>query len=427
MSDLLLRMLCGVTLGLVLTLLLRRPARRMFGSAPAFTLWLLPVALVMLPGMTVAPHVVAGAHAVATGWANWMLAVWLVGAALMLARLAVVYAHLLRGARAVPVCWIPALDAAMPRAGMRRVRVYAAGPALLWALPRALILLPEDFLRRFGDAPTRELVLRHELTHARRGDAWWNLAMEIVCALLWFHPLAWWARPRFRLDQELACDATALRTAPARAASYARALLDSVAVPPGPALIPWLSEPQLKERIAMIGRIPPRALRRRAGFAAIALLLAAGLYLAGGQLPTEAATHAASSSALPSVDVSYKNHNPPRYPENAINNGEQGTVMLRIHVNPDGSVAKVDVDHAGTTASSAELQAVAVTAAENWKFNPGSKDGKPVGGWITVPVGFSLNPGGSSANPCPAGEAYATTTSTCVSTAPHFVPPASTR
>ncbi|MGH8111234.1 MAG: energy transducer TonB [Rhodanobacteraceae bacterium] len=75
--------------------------------------------------------------------------------------------------------------------------------------------------------------------------------------------------------------------------------------------------------------------------------------------------------------------------------------------------------------SSTELQAAAVTAAEGWKFNPGSKDGRPVGGWLTIPVMFSL---GGDVKPRPDGQAYALEAPfECVSTAPPFVPPASTR
>lgn len=49
MTETLLRMLCGATLGLALVLLLRRPARRVFGAGPAFTLWLLPIMLMLAP------------------------------------------------------------------------------------------------------------------------------------------------------------------------------------------------------------------------------------------------------------------------------------------------------------------------------------------------------------------------------------------
>lgn len=432
MAELMVRMLAGATLGLALVLLLRRPARRVFGADAAFTLWLLPVvlalapllpeqmaprAMIVLPGLTVTPHLAAStaARPAAIDWAQWLLAAWITGAAAALLRLAVRYVRLLRGLRGVPQTWARMLGQAAPNLDPRRVRVHDAGPAVLWALPRSLILLPADFAERFDGAASREVVLRHELTHAHRGDAWWSLAMEVASALLWFHPLAWIARSRFRLDQELACDAASLRASPERTTQYARALLDSVAVQPAPALIPWLAEPQLKERIAMITRIPPGALRRRAGFIAIAALLAGGLYAAGGQA-SAAAVQSGSHSTAPSVDVSYKNRNPPHYPKEAIKKGEQGNVVLDVTVDAAGKVTGVQVDQHGTDAPAA-LQVAAIKGAQNWKFNPGRKDGKPVGGVIQVPVNFSLNDDYSddhTPKPCPVGSVYETQTSRCV-------------
>lgn len=407
MTEVLLKVLLDSTIGLVLILLLRRPARRMFGAGPAFTLWLLPfvlalapllpqrlvpAAMVVLPGLTVTPHASVAATAYASsgnGVSLVLLALWVVGVVLCLARLAWHYVRLSSSVRRGSPAWLATVCEAVPGLGAGRMRVHVDGPAVLWALPHSLILLPEDFLRRFDTAAARELVLRHELTHARRGDTWWCLTMEIVSALLWFHPLAWLARPRFRLDQELACDAASLRALPSRRAGYARALLDSGAVQPVPALIPWLSEPQLKERIAMITRIQPGALRRRAGFLAIAALLVGGLLIAGGQTPVQAATQAMSSSIPPLVDVTYKNRHPPRYPVEAIRKGEQGRVVLNVHVDATGKVIKVDVDQVNTTAA-ADLQAAAVDAAQSWKFRPGAKDGRPIGGVVRVPITFSL-------------------------------------
>jgi TonB family protein len=404
MTEVLLRMLCGATLGLALVLLLRRPARRAFGAGAAFTLWLLPLvlalapllpeqvaprAMVVLPGLTVTPHLAASIAAppAVVDWGRWLLGLWFVGVAAALLRLALHYVRLLRGLRRVPENWTRMLTEAAPSFDPCCVRVHDAGPAVLWTLPRSLILLPADFPMRFSNAATRELVLLHELTHAHRGDAWWSLAMEIASALLWFHPLAWLALPRFRLDQELACDAASLRALPERHAGYARALLDSVAVQPVPVLIPWLAEPQLKERIAMIARIPPGALRRRAGFLAIAVVLAGGLYVAGGEAPAFAANHA--SSTTPSVDVTWKDAHPPHYPVEALHEGEQGMVVLDVTIDAHGQVTRVAVDPKGTTAA-AVLQDAAMDAAKDWRYAPGHKDGKAVGGVVRIPVNFSL-------------------------------------
>ncbi|HEX7324030.1 MAG TPA: M56 family metallopeptidase, partial [Rhodanobacteraceae bacterium] len=290
MTDVLLRLLLNVTLGLALALALRHPVRRAFGAGPAFALWLLPLALaaapllprrlaastvaVRLPVITITPHLGATVHGgAAFDWALLLVALWAAGAAFACGRLAWRYARLRVGVRDGSARWTAAVSGAAPGVDTRRLRMHAEGPAVLAAWPRSLLLLPADFAQRFGNAATRELVLRHELAHLHRGDAWWSLAMEAVSALLWFHPLAWLARPCFRLDQELACDAAALRSAPQHTARYARALLDSVAVQPVPALIPWLAEPQLKARIAMLARRMPGALRRRVGAAVIVVLL----------------------------------------------------------------------------------------------------------------------------------------------------------
>lgn len=426
MTESLLRVLLGVTVGLVAVLVLRRPARRIFGAGAAFTLWLLPVvsvlapllpgkvasmAMAALPGFWVSPD---AATALASGsmpfdWPQACIAMWLAGAVVALLRLGVHYVRLLGGLRGAPAAWTRALEQACPGFDIRRLREHAAGPAVLWALPRSLVLLPADFAERFDNEATLELVLRHEITHARRGDAWWSLAMEVASALLWFHPLAWLARPRFRLDQELACDAASLRASPESTAGYARALVDSVATQPAPALIPWLAEPQLKERIAMISRVQAGALRRRAGFLAVAALLAGCVFVVGGQTPVTAATAADARTMPPAVDVTFKNRNPPKYPIDAVKKGEQGNVLLNITVDAKGAIKDIAVDPKGTTAPQA-LQIAAIRAAQYWRFQPGSDHGEPVGGVIQVPINFSLH----ESNPCHAGEAYASALDKCV-------------
>jgi beta-lactamase regulating signal transducer with metallopeptidase domain len=256
MDAMLLHGLLFATMALALVLLARRPARRAFGAGPAFGLWLLPaLALVMpfapdvparwftLPAIRVLPDLIAGSATVPqevthTPWLRWL---WLAGAVAMALRLVAHYLRLRRQCRPLPTVVSARLQRHLDGFDPRRLRLHPAGPALLWA-PRSLLLLPADFLERF-DADERRLVLRHELTHLRRGDALWSLMAELAFVLLWFHPLAWLARPRFRLDQELACDERVLRDAPRDEAGYAHTLLHSVGLSPMPALIPWLDQP----------------------------------------------------------------------------------------------------------------------------------------------------------------------------------------
>jgi TonB family protein len=142
----------------------------------------------------------------------------------------------------------------------------------------------------------------------------------------------------------------------------------------------------------MISRIPPGALRRRAGFAAIALLLAGGLYVAGARAAVQAATQANAGNSSPRLEY----QNSPRYPIKAIHEGEQGVVMLTLVIDETGRVNKVAVDPAKTTAP-VELQTAAAQAANNWLFKPGMKDGRPVASGVEVPVAFLLKPHSLSA------------------------------
>ena len=393
MDALLLRGLSFATLALALVLLARRPARRAFGAGPAFGLWLLPVlALALpclpelhphwfaLPPLRILPDAAAAGVAIPQAHASapWLRWLWLAGAVAMTSRLLAHYLRLRRQSRSLPATMADRLRHELEGLDPRRLRLHPAGPAVLWA-PRSLLLLPADFLERF-DATERRLVLRHELTHLRRGDPLWSLLAELALALLWFHPLAWLARPRFRLDQELACDERVLRDAPHDEAGYAHALLHSVGLSPMPALIPWLDQPQLKERLTMIRRHRPGALRRRAGHAALAALMAGSVFVA----------QAAPRDQPAAQQLTYNARIQPRYPESAIKYKEQGTVVLMVLVGKDGKPLEIDVDPA-TRAAPALVEA-ARDAAMQWRFSPEIKNGKPVQGYARVPVEFRLDP-----------------------------------
>ena len=401
--DALLRSLTLVSAALALVLLIRRGARRGFGAGPACGLWLLPLLALLVPWLPSAPAGwvampavralpdVSHAAALASGapampWLRWL---WLAGVVLMSLRLGLHYRRLHRQLRPLPAGILAALRGTLDARALARLRLHPAGPAVLWA-PRSLVLLPADFLQRFTPGE-RALVLRHEFTHLHRGDALWSLLAELLLALLWFHPLAWLARPRFRLDQELACDERVLRDAPRKAAPYAHSLLRSVGINPTPALIPWLSEPQLKERLTMIERHPSGALRRRTGYLALAALLAGSVFVA----------QAATSDHQAGQKLSYNAPNPPRYPPAAIKGREQGTVVLDVLVHADGSVGTITYNAGQSTTTSADLIAAATDAARQWHFNPEVKHGKPVEGYARVPVDFSLSD--MDGKPSPAG------------------------
>ena len=102
-----------VTVGLACVLLARKPVRRLFGAGPAFTLWLLPALVALLPSLprlpaplAIAPTmlVLPGVSTLAAGnlavsaWRGAAL-IWIAGSALMLLRLARRYVRLRRESR----------------------------------------------------------------------------------------------------------------------------------------------------------------------------------------------------------------------------------------------------------------------------------------------------------------------------------------
>jgi TonB family protein len=388
-----------VTLGLLLVLVLRKPSRRLFGASAAFSLWLLPPVFFLLPQLPLAapPWISAPVLRVfpsgATGLLNvvtsspdsaaWLWRLWLAGSIVGLLRLQIHYILLARQARTLPAAMQQALLDTPMAIDMRRLRLHPAGPAVLWA-PRSIVLLPPDFLDRFG-ASQRQLVLRHEQMHLRRGDALWSLLAELCFALLWFHPLAWLALPRLRLDQELACDECVLRHAPDDEAGYAHTLLHSTGMDVMPVLIPWLAQPQLKERLRMIQSHRPGAVRRRSGFVVLAALMASSACV------VQAATHQRESKRVEAAtrDMRFNNAINPVYPASARKNHEQGTVVLDILVGVDGKPISFTVNKA--TKASPDLVKAASDAAMQWRFIPQIKNGKPIQSYARIPVNFALD------------------------------------
>lgn len=82
-------------------------------------------------------------------------------------------------------------------------------------LPRQAHEWPEQ-LKRF--------VLLHELAHVKRRDVAFQWLGRLVCALYWFHPLAWFGLRQLRRERELACDDLVVHCGE-RATEYAEALV----------------------------------------------------------------------------------------------------------------------------------------------------------------------------------------------------------
>lgn len=89
----------------------------------------------------------------------------------------------------------------------------------------------------------------------------------------------------------------------------------------------------------------------------------------------------------PSFRAAYLQNPPPRYPLSARRNGEEGTVLLRVLVTPEGRPGKVELER---SSGSAVLDGAALEAVEHWRFVPARRGSEPVEAWVRVPLVFRL-------------------------------------
>lgn len=129
-----------------------------------------------------------------------------------------------------------------------RTRIYISStvksPCLAGLVPA--VYLTEDVLQ----TPETELILRHELTHLRHLDFLWSLCRTAAVIVYWWNPFIWLAAILSKRDAELACDeAVAAGLSDAQRLVYARAIL---AQAPRRAAALSLAGPPVRERILFL-------------------------------------------------------------------------------------------------------------------------------------------------------------------------------
>ena len=261
------------TAAILAVLVLRDPARRLFGAELAYRLWLLPPAAALaslFPTLRggagpYAPlyHTGGPAEAWAAGHAAPLALVWAAGAALM----------------ALAMAW-------GEWRFQRLVRQGRAGPAVVGAAwPR--LVTPRDYHARFNVAE-RALILAHERVHMARRDPQANLLIAVLQVAGWFNPLVHLAAAGARQDQELACDALVIERHPRERRTYGEALLRAQAGEAGsPIACFWALGPRhpLELRLSLLAQRPVTLRRYRLGLAVISALCVLGALLQWGLAP----------------------------------------------------------------------------------------------------------------------------------------------
>jgi protein TonB len=97
----------------------------------------------------------------------------------------------------------------------------------------------------------------------------------------------------------------------------------------------------------------------------------------------------ASPLPTPPQPADYLNNPKPAYPALSRRLGEAGIVKLRVLVNADGSVARVEL---AKSSGFERLDKSAMdTVQASWKFEPARQGGNPIADWVNFPIDFKLN------------------------------------
>lgn len=89
----------------------------------------------------------------------------------------------------------------------------------------------------------------------------------------------------------------------------------------------------------------------------------------------------------PRFDADYLDNPAPAYPGLSRRLGEQGRVLLRVFVSPDGAAAQVEIRE---SSGFERLDRAARDTVLRWRFVPARQGERGVAAWVLVPITFSI-------------------------------------
>jgi len=89
--------------------------------------------------------------------------------------------------------------------------------------------------------------------------------------------------------------------------------------------------------------------------------------------------------------IAYETATPPAYPVQALRSGVQGTVLLKVRVDPTGKPVQAMIERSSGSRVLDDAARGHVLAA--WRFHPAIRDGHAIEAWVIVPVRFNLDQG----------------------------------
>ena len=279
----------SMTLLMLLVLMIRKPVSHFFGARIAYLLWILPLARLFMPTLTldapaevepaaallpatVGSDLVAAVPAQATTFGalaslDWVMIatiLWLGGAGLLFISKLAAYLQFRED--------IIADGQLIGRHGnIKILETTAVGGPLAFGVFEKYIAVPANFFRDYAPRE-RELALEHEIAHHESGDLAANFVGLTILSLHWFNPVAWFAWIAFRQDQETACDARILAQSGRDVrAVYGRTIAKSASGHRLGLASPLNQKDKIKGRLKMLGRSEKSTLRRRLGAGLVAV------------------------------------------------------------------------------------------------------------------------------------------------------------
>jgi len=77
----------------------------------------------------------------------------------------------------------------------------------------------------------------------------------------------------------------------------------------------------------------------------------------------------------------------PIYPKKSRRRGEEGTVILRVKVDPQGTPESIDIQ---ASSGFSELDHAAIETVRQWKFKPAETGGKTTASTVAIPIVFKI-------------------------------------
>jgi len=94
-----------------------------------------------------------------------------------------------------------------------------------------------------------------------------------------------------------------------------------------------------------------------------------------------------TSLTLPQFDADYLNNPAPKYPPLSRRLREEGVVLVRVYVLPNGLPEQIELKR---SSGSSRLDHSALEAVRKWRFVPARRGNDTVAAWVVVPVEFNL-------------------------------------